>query len=316
MDLSIITSLYRSENHLPTYCERLRQVITQMNLAIEVVIVANDATQAERDLLQPLAQSADLNIQILSTPRETLYASWNRGIEASSGRVIGFWNVDDSRSVEGLNAAVSVLSTGVDFVDMAYEIVERQRRKRISAPYQAQSASPKTGVSPFFMFRRELYDAGGAFNPHFWIAGDYEWSKRELIQNARYRALDVLGGQFFLHAQNLSGGRNRLEWVEFNIVLLWMRAYEHLRPVDPVLMRDSWYAWGKNNLQGELPDKVAAWLWGEGAAERYLQYTRERNAHPFLRRIRLGLARRGLIKSTEFDAHQVWKGQSLEARNS
>jgi len=315
MTLSIITSLYRSENHLPQYIEHVQRVFRQITYEVELIIIANEATSTEQDLLQQLSQAAGLNVQIIYTPRETLYHSWNRGIAASSGSVIGFWNVDDTRTAEGLTAAHEVISAGVDLVDMAYERVEGNQRKLIPAPYQRESVSPKTGVSPFFMFHRKLVDQAGAFNPHFQIAGDYEWSKREAVRKARYRALDVLSGQFVLHTHNLSGGRNRLEWVEFNTVLLWLGDCEHLRPVDPVLMRENWETWGQQG-HVRIPDEIEEWLWGAGSRERFQRYTRERNAHPFLRRLRLSLARRGIIKSAEFDAHQRWKGNSHEAHNS
>ncbi|MEL6526543.1 MAG: hypothetical protein AAFQ07_12630, partial [Chloroflexota bacterium] len=56
-DISLITSLYRSDEHLPTYIEAVEAVARDLALSLEVVIVANDATEAERHLLDTFALS-------------------------------------------------------------------------------------------------------------------------------------------------------------------------------------------------------------------------------------------------------------------
>jgi hypothetical protein len=302
MAISLITSLYRSEKHLPHYIKRVQQVAAQLEVPLEIVIVANDATHTERQLLDSVQQSETLTLNIIQTERETLYASWNRGFETAQYDNLGSWNVDDIRTVEGIIAGYEALGAGFQLVDLDFDLVQGHEVARFSAPYRPDSLAPKTGVSPFFMFRRELYLKAGAFSPFFTITGDFEWSKRPVVREAIYQALPILGGQFVLHDGNLSGGRNPLEWVEFNTALIWHGGYEHLRPVDPDTMRQSWETWGYTG--GTIPDDIAAWLWGAGAHERYEAYLRERNAHPLLRRIRLALARRGLVKSVEWDAHQ------------
>jgi hypothetical protein len=124
------------------------------------------------------------------------------------------------------------------------------------------------------------------------------------VRNAPCQILDISGGEFVLHDSNLSGGHNLKEWVEFNIALIWYSNYEHLRPVDPQLMRDTWAAWG--HMGSAIPEDIANWLWGEDAQARYFAYTRERNAHPLLRRVRLALARRGLLNSVEWEVHHTF----------
>src|SRR5690606_21328144 len=103
---SLITSLYRAEPHLAAYAGHVRNVAAQARaagLSLEMVIVANDATERERALLAPLVaagESGELAVQVLHVPRETIYASWNRGVRAARGRCIGVWNADDAREAE------------------------------------------------------------------------------------------------------------------------------------------------------------------------------------------------------------------------
>jgi hypothetical protein len=248
-----------------------------------------------------LQHSNNLAVNVIHTERESLYASWNRGFEAAQFAVLGSWNVDDVRTAESLMAGYEALEAGFQLVDMGYDLVQGNQVARYKTPYRSDSQSPKTGLSPFFMMQRELYQEAGAFNPHFTITGDYEWSKRPVVRAAEYQPLSVVGGQFVLHNSNLSGGQNPMEWIEFNIALIWHGGYEHLRPVDPDRMHETWAAWGHTG--GTIPDDIADWLWGDGAYERYAAYISERNAHPLMRRIRLALARRGFVNSVEWDVH-------------
>lgn len=297
MAISLITSLYRSEKHLPQYIKRVQYVASQLDFLLEMVVVANDATETERQHLTAFQQTETFTVKLIHTERETLYASWNRGFEAAQFDILGSWNVDDIRSVEGLQAGYDALEADFQLVDLAYDLVQGNSIAHFKPPYRPDSLSPKTGLSPFFMMRRELYQEAGAFNPLFTITGDYEWSKRPIVRTAEYQSLPVVGGQFVLHDSNLSGGRNPMEWVEFNIALIWHRGYEHLRPVDPDKMRETWESWGHTG--GAIPDDIAEWLWGDGAHERYESYARERNAHPLLRRVRLALGRRGLAQNLQ-----------------
>jgi hypothetical protein len=256
------------------------------------VLVANDATAEEKRLLANFPEA-----KILYCEREPLYASWNRGIAASTGELIGFWNVDDSRTLEGLVEAQRLLADA-ELVDFALKM-EGKKEKLNPPQYRPDSLSPKAGVSAFFMFQRSLYDRAGAFFPHFRITGDFEWSKRPIVRQAKYIPSPVVAGTFYVHEDNLSGGRNPLQEVEFNIALIWHGGEKLIRPVEPALMRQHWDAWGHEG--GTISDELAEWLWGEGTEKRYKAYLAERKAHPFIRRLRLALARRGLIKSVEWD---------------
>jgi hypothetical protein len=306
MAISLITSLYRSEKHLPDYMRRVQNVASQLDFPLEIVIVANDATPDERLLLETLQPHDLLSVHIIHTERETLYASWNRGFAAAQYDMLGAWNVDDVRTVEGLIAAYEALEAGYQLVDFAYDLVQGREIARFPAHYRTDSLAPKAGLGAFFMMQRELYDAAGELNPNFTITGDYEWSKRPAVRAAEYKPSTVVGGQFVRHETNLSGNNNLLQWVEYNIALIWYGGFEHLRPVEPDLMRHAWETWGYTG--GTIPETMADWLWGEGAEERYAAYSQERNAHPLLRRMRLALARRGLVPSAEWNAlHKPFK---------
>ncbi len=320
--ISIITSLYRSEAHLPAYTTRVLDVAGQVQaagLALEVVLVANDPTVQEQDHLRRLIEALDgLGTAIrLDVPRESLYASWNRGIAASSGLGVAIWNVDDARTADALVEGYRLINSGTALVDFPYVQVTRhkwlglfdtERRHLFPAPYDPARITPRAGVSPFFMVARSLYEQAGPFNERFRISGDFEWSKRPETRRAPFAHGTSIGGCFFVHGTNLSGTRNPHEWVEHNLVLIQHGMWDEIRPVDPRLMRSCWLEWGSQ--MGDLPSAVEERLWGPHAWanwRRWRQVQRRRQLVNQMRRgprwiidrlgLRIFLARFGLVKT-------------------
>jgi glycosyltransferase involved in cell wall biosynthesis len=293
--LSLISSLYRSEKHLPDYITRLEEVLAECRIPLEIVVVANDATSAELVMLKDLAQNKI--VKILHCPRESLYASWNRGIAAATGDFIGFWNVDDKRTVEGLELGYRLLSEEAEIVDFAFEIQEEGKIRLAPPNYRPRSIKPRDTVAPFFLFRRSLFERAGTFNESFKIVGDYEWAAREVVRNANYIGSSVLGGRFILHESNLSGGRHPLEWVEFNLALIKLGAHELLRPVDPDLMFQAWQEWGRDYTK--MSPALEKWFWGKGAKRRFQAYQNYRKSK-WAKRLNLVLRRLRLAKENPF----------------
>ncbi|MCU0512455.1 MAG: glycosyltransferase [Anaerolineae bacterium] len=298
-DVTLITSLYRGEAHLPAYGERVRQLLAALaaaGLALEVLVVANAATPAERSRL------AALPVRVLHTDRETLYASWNRGVAAAGADIFGFWNVDDARDPAALVAACAHLRAGFTLVDAPLRVVQTWRRfgrtwQRQSVrpvPYDPVAFSRHHGLGPFALLHRDLYAQVGGFDAHFRIAGDLEWGGRAQAW-ARFTALAQPGGTFYLHGGNLSSTGSPLQAVEDNIIFLRRRQWSQLRPAEPVLMQSLWDTWGSQGAA--LPAAVADWLWGPGAAARYARYRQEQRLPRLAQRGLLSLARRGLLHS-------------------
>lgn len=296
--ISLITSLYRSEAHLEHYIKQVTACLAAIDLHLQIVIVANNATSQEQDLLTPWVEDYADHIKLIHCERESLYASWNRGIAAADADYLGFWNVDDQRTVAGLRTGYALLSTTADLVDFAYTINKQDTFQHYLPEYLPDSVAPKTTTSPFFMFRRSLYQRAGSFNPHFKILGDYEWCKRAVVRDANFSASDVIGGTFVLHGNNLSGSRHPLEAVEYNIAFLIHGVPHYLRPAAPALMRQTWEAWGQD--YATMTPAQATFLWGDGAHRRFKRYRWERNLPTPVRHLFLALAKRRLLYSLDW----------------
>jgi hypothetical protein len=307
-EITFITSLYRSESHLPSFLQHLvdlRGELGAHGIDASFLLIANDATPDEHELIDPLANDGILEVEYVA--RESLYASWHRGIQRANTDLLGFWNVDDIRYAPAIEEALDRFAQGYELVDTPLDVYDDDELVETRpAPYNPQYVSPKHVVSTFFMFTRALYERAGEFDPHFRIVGDLEWCTRDVVRQSRHTSTEATGGAFVMHGENLSQNTSEREWVEINIVLLWRGAYEHLRPVDPKLMREMWATWGKD-ADITLPPAISAWLWGDDdfdlqveAEERYEAYSAWRSSHPLWQKARLwGAYRLGLAHPEE-----------------
>lgn len=318
MSLALISSLYRSENHLPVFAAAVfgfAKHVSQQGIEVHYLPIVNDGSALERETIDRLAREINANYYGQMTPvyveRETLYASWNRGINLSGAAYFGAWNADDIRSADAFIEGYRALQDGATLVDFAftrvsvsrrYGIVARQRREHAPALFHPAQFARGNGLGPFFLASRGLYQRVGAFDENFQVAGDMEWASRAQAQ-ARFTGGRQIGGEFLMHGDNLSNSGADREDLEVNIIFMRRRAWDHLRPAHPGALREAWFSWG---AQGgiELPPEIEDYLWGPESLERWKRYRREKSQRGWRRRIRLALAARGLIHSAEWSEFQ------------
>ncbi len=275
IDISLITSIYRAEKFLPDYFESVQSVVSSLaDYAIELIIVANDATATERQLIDGFAQMLD-HVVPLYVGRETLYASWNRGVTAASGVVIGFWNVDDIRTAEGLVDAHTKIQAGCsviyaplveDVQQVWYGIPDRRYEKRAPlVPFSKERFMCEPLGGTFFMFTPQIFAQVGGFDPRFKVLGDFEWWTRA-AQHTAFCPGDVIAGYWIKHGDNLtSGGRGD---IERNVIYLLTGQFEYLNySYDPQAMAAVWAEWAED--APDVPADVADALWGEQARARW-----------------------------------------------
>ena len=314
MSIAIISSLYRAEPHLPAFTAAVfdfAKKLAQSGIAVHYLPIVNDATPREREQIEKLAEDINRSRFGRMSPvyvrRESLYASWNRGLALAETSFFTFWNADDIRSADALIEGYRALQGGASLVDFAFISLSAYRRFGLF-PGERHAVKPmtfhpgaftrKSGIGPFFMASQSLYRQVGAFDENFRIAGDTEWAGRVQAQ-ARFYPARQIGGQFLIHGGNLSNIGSDREDIEVNIIFMRRRGWHQLRPANPQAQREAWEHWG-NPGKISLPDEAADFLWGASAQQRWRQYQRERKQTPMLRRLRLALASRGLVHSVEW----------------
>ncbi len=325
MSVAVISSLYHCEPHLPIFTAAVfgfAKKISEVGVSVHYLPIVNDASGYEREQIDQLTREINANYYGRMTPvyvrRESLYASWNRGIASSQTSAIAFWNADDIRSVEAFIEGYRALQGDADLVDFPFTRVRAARRlgifpqlQRHDVPrlYDANHFARGNGLGPFFMMRRALYQRVGPFDEAFRVAGDMEWAGRAQAQ-ARFHASESKGGDFHVHGRNLSNTGSDREDIEVNIIFLRRGEWRHLRPAHPRAQRDAWHSWG-NKRGVQLPAEIEEFLWGNSAHGRWRQFQRERRQGAILRRIRLALAARGLLRSAEWSIYQRHQQDNL-----
>ena len=170
--VSIITSLYKSDNYLDAYTKNLKAFagfLTAKGFPFEVIIIANEPTAREKQLQKDFAGQGWF--KFMEVGREPLYASWNRGVDLSAGEIVGFWNVDDVRSPQAVVEAAELFKGGAELVYFPFVI---KRYLKIFGRY-------------FFIHQREINKQVPEFN---------EASKKEFLRS-------MLCGPFFMFAKAL-----------------------------------------------------------------------------------------------------------------
>jgi hypothetical protein len=234
MDISIITSIYKSESFLAKYLRRvesLQKNVQRFNMDSEVILVANDITHEEEELL---IKNKITNLKIIRVPRETLYSSWNRGIREAKSEIIAFWNVDDIRFVKALVNGIRLIKNGRQLVYfsfisigiMKYTLFNKKMtiqfpifRKTKMVPYNRELFMKGCMCGPFFIFQRSLIDIIGSFDETFTIAGDFEWFARASYHNINFEGINNIGGIFYIHSANISGSNTNVHIKENSEVM-------------------------------------------------------------------------------------------------
>lgn len=271
-DLSIITSLYKSDKFLPDYVDRVAPVLNSLaraGICTELVIVANDPSENERQHLNTLSHRHD--VKTIYTDRESLYASWNRGLAQSTGQVIGMWNVDDLRTAEALIDGVQRIQAGSELVyfrwrrreliPWLFNIQVVHYSPVVSPPFDRELFQEYFYLGPFFLFSRKAFEQVGPFDPRFSASGDFDWSIRA-SQHIDFYQSDCFAGEFFIHHNNLS--ENDYSYLEDNAVFLKNGLYQFVKAAEPSRMREVWSKWADDY---PLPTSVTDKLWGDHAWE-------------------------------------------------
>lgn len=282
-DISIITSTYNSKPYLTRYFGALKKVnnnLTRNRIKVEIVIVFNDAIKSERLELERFinneSENNDVVINPIFVPLESLYRSWNRGINASSGDCICFWNVDDIRFSKALLEGIHLIKNNAKLVYFPHRHIHKRKinisinkifkkvlkpfgikfqlknfifsttfiyinwtkRKLVQPPsFDRVEFTRSFHCGPFFMFHRSLFQKLGPFDEQFKIAGDFEWCVRATKITEFVRA-DRIAGKMIIDGTNLTGRSDPIHVVENNVIYLRHRVLDKVEDVDKKLMQE------------------------------------------------------------------------------
>lgn len=218
--ISIVTSLYKSEQHLPVFLESARTVhkdLKKEDIAFQHLIIANDISETEKSLLE----NSKLTFTVITVERESLYASWNRGVHEGVYPNATFWAVDDTRFAKAIIKGLKTLENGYDATYFPY-IYKRYMYIfgikilaliKIVNPLDYNKELFMVGMyaGPHFIFKKESFQKIGPFDDSYKIAGDFDWWARAAKSDLKLKKTSTLSGVFTNNGKTLSGSKSDLQ---------------------------------------------------------------------------------------------------------
>jgi len=222
--ISIITSMYRTEQHLPNWSKQVLSFAEEahkIGLDFEINAIANEPSAVELEHLNKLAVYPWFHLH--SVPRESIYASWNRGVRVSTAKVCTFWNVDDIRNAKAIADGLSQIAyssvTEVTGAIVYFPFIYKRyinflnhdflvKRTTVRPPnFSKAEFIQSMHMGPFFLFTKSAYDRIGGFDEKYTIVGDYEWQARAALNGVQFLKSDTVAGIFTNNGKTLSGSR-------------------------------------------------------------------------------------------------------------
>jgi predicted O-linked N-acetylglucosamine transferase (SPINDLY family)/glycosyltransferase involved in cell wall biosynthesis/GT2 family glycosyltransferase len=213
--VSAIVSTYNSEKFIRGCLLDLVEQTLYKKGELEIVVIDSASEQNEKIIVQEF-QAAYSNIFYIRTQeRETLYAAWNRGIQAARGQYITNANTDDRHRQDALEILSRTLDEHPE-VDLVYgdcyvstvanETYEENSKQRIYRypEYFAPEALIHFQFGPQPMWRKSVHDKIGFFDGSFQAAGDYDFNIRFALKGLQALHISDALGLYLLHHNAIS----------------------------------------------------------------------------------------------------------------
>ena len=184
--VSAIVSTFDSEKYLCGCLEDLFEQTLYRKGLLEIIVVDSGSRQGEEGIVRDL-QEMHPHLRYLRTARrETIYRSWNRGIEAASGDFVTNANTDDRHAPYALQRLANFLLEN-EQVDVVYadSLITSTDNATWDVPHctgifrwpdcERRLLFDCCIMGPHPMWRRCLHARHGFFDSSLVSAGDYEF---------------------------------------------------------------------------------------------------------------------------------------------
>lgn len=230
--VSVILTCYNHIRYLP---EALESIRSQTHQDLEIIAIDDGSKDGTREWLTENASDCKL---IFNESNLGTYGSLNRAIEEATGDFIAILNDDDvwlpnklslQLALLGENPEMGLCHTGGKFIDGSGQVVPgsplgftfpRTRNGRISLDLAYQNKI----IASAALFRREVLDTVGKFNPAYFGSGDWEmWMRISLAYTIGF--VDEELTFYRVHGENASHKLDRI-WQDDERLREWIRTLE------------------------------------------------------------------------------------------
>lgn len=181
MKISIITTTYNSASTLRTTFD---SVLSQNYEDIEYWVIDGGSKDETIDVIKEYESKFNGRMHWISEPDKGLYDALNKGIERSTGDVVGILNSDDFFSSDDVLELVAANIKGVDAVYGDIHFVSPENLNKCVRYYSSRNFRPwamRFGympAHPSFYARREVYEKYGLYALDYKLAADYDMMVR------------------------------------------------------------------------------------------------------------------------------------------
>ena len=220
--VSAIVSTYNAERFIRGCLEDLEaQTFADR---VEIIVVNSGSEQNEEAIVKEFQQKYS-NIKYIKTDeRETVYAAWNRGIKAATGKYITNANTDDRRYADSIEVLVNVLEENPDVV-LAYgnfRVTDTENcidgeaniiEEIVHPLYERGTLLRSCYPGPMPVWRKSVHDEFGYFNESFVSAGDREFWCR-ISQKYPMRHVKKNMGVYYRNPEGIESRNKRIGIVQ------------------------------------------------------------------------------------------------------
>lgn len=203
---------------------------------IEVLLLHNAPKKNELKIIDKNVNSFPQGIikHIIIQERESLYRTWNRGIDMANGKYLTIWNVDDVRIENSLELQAQVLDrhpeAALTYGDQIEVTSYGDRKGKL---YQHPEYQNRQNVfirnffgGCFLMWRKSIHDRIGYFDEQFKSGGDFDFWIR-VVRNYSVKKTPTLLGYYLNEQQGLSTSSS-VQPVENNVISLRYAQFDKL----------------------------------------------------------------------------------------
>jgi len=223
--ISVLTSLYNCEIFLQHYFHAIAMI--EGKEQIEVLLLHNAPTEKELAIITDHLPALDFIRHIIIPERETLYRTWNRGIQLSEGEYVTVWNVDDVRFPDSIIQQADALDKNPQAA-IAYGDIWVSRQygvcgmKKTNSPVFNLSTRKKFlseyHMSCFQMWRKSIHSTVGYYDEQFKCIADLDFQIRTALHFPFVKTIEPLG--IYLEDQPHKLSANGLQPLERNSICL------------------------------------------------------------------------------------------------
>jgi glycosyltransferase involved in cell wall biosynthesis len=184
--VSAIVSAYNSERFMAGCLTDLVGQTLYAQGRLEIIIVDSGSKENERRIVEQFQTQYQHIRYIRTEERETVYAAWNRGIEAASGTYITNANTDDRHRFDAFEKMAGVLDqhseAGLVYADVSVTDRENETFEHHTPSgryswleFNRELLTMICYVGPQPMWRKSLHEHYGLFDKTFSTSGDWEF---------------------------------------------------------------------------------------------------------------------------------------------